>query len=98
MRYETVDGLTLPKIGFGTWDIGGGSTADRSHDAADLEALRSALDLGYRHFDTAEMYGAGHTEELLGRAVRESGLPRESLFIVSKVKPEHLRYSNVLAS
>jgi diketogulonate reductase-like aldo/keto reductase len=98
MRYETIDGLTLPKIGFGTWDIGGGSTADRSHDAANLAALRSALDLGYKHFDTAEMYGAGHTEELLGRAIRESGLPRGSLFIVSKVKPEHLRYKNVLAS
>ncbi len=98
MRYETVDGLTLPKIGFGTWNIGGGSSADRSHDAANLAALRSALALGYRHFDTAEMYGAGHTEELLGRAIRESGLPRESLFIVSKVKPEHLRYKGVLAS
>ncbi len=98
MRYETVDGLTLPKIGIGTWHIGGGSSADRSHDAANLAALRSALELGYTHFDTAEMYGAGHTEELLGRAVRDSGIPRESLFIVSKVTPEHLRYNDVLAA
>ncbi len=98
MRYETVDGLTLPKIGFGTWHIGGGSTADHSHDAANLAALRTALDLGYTHFDTAEMYGAGHTEELLGRAIRESSVARESLFIVSKVTPEHLRYRDVLAA
>lgn len=98
MIYETTDGLKLPKIGFGTWDIGGGSTANRSQDARGLAALRSALDLGYTHFDTAELYAAGHTEELIGRAVRESGTRRESLFITSKVKPEHLRYEAVLKS
>jgi diketogulonate reductase-like aldo/keto reductase len=56
------------------------------------------LELGYTHFDTAETYGGGHSEELLGRAMRETHTPRESLFIVSKVKPEHLRYENVLKS
>ncbi len=96
MKYETVHGVKLPKIGFGTWNIGGGSRAERSKDARGLAALRSALDLGYTHFDTAEMYAAGHTEELLGRAVHESGVPRESLFITSKVLPEHLRYADVL--
>src|SRR5512143_3807560 len=96
MRYESIDGLTLPKIGFGTWNIGGGSSADRSHDAANLSALRSALELGYTHFDTAEYYGAGHTEELLAQAIRDSGVPRERLFIVSKVMAEHLRYKAVL--
>ena len=96
MRYEIIDGLSIPKIGFGTWKIGGGSSPDRSQDARALAALRSALGLGYTHFDTAEMYGGGHTEELLGRAIHESGLPRKSLFITSKVVPEHLRYDNVL--
>ena len=98
MRYETLNGLRIPKIGFGTWNIGGGSSADRSRDVRSLAALRSAIDLGYTHFDTAEMYAAGHTEELLGRAIRDSGVPRESLFITSKVSPEHLRYDAALKS
>ncbi len=98
MRYETVHDVTLPKIGFGTWSIGGGTYADRSRDAKSLAALRSALDLGYTHFDTAEMYADGHAEELIGRAVRESGKKREELFITSKVKPSNLHYSDVLKS
>ena len=98
MPYEDWNGIRIPKIGFGTWSIGGGSFANRSRDAEGLAALRSALDIGYTHFDTAEMYASGHTEELLGRAVRESGKARESLFIVSKVSPQHLGYSQVLKS
>ncbi len=96
MRYETVHNLKLPKIGFGTWKIGGESQADPSSDPASLRALRSALDLGYTHFDTAEVYADGHTEELLGAAIREAGVSRESLFITSKVAPEHLKYEQVL--
>ncbi len=98
MIYEIINGLQIPKIGFGTWKIGGGSYADRAHDAKGLAALRSAIELGYIHFDTAEMYGSGHTEELLGQAIRQSGRPRESLFITSKVKPENLRFDSVLRS
>jgi len=98
MKYESINGLTLPKIGFGTWNIGGGSSPDRSRDTRSLAALRSALDLGYTHFDTAEIYADGHTEELLGQAVRGSGVKRESLFITSKVKPEHLGFEDALRS
>ncbi len=98
MRYEEVHGLKVPKIGFGTWGIGGKSAADRSKDTPALEALRSALSLGYRHFDTAEMYAAGHCEELLGQAIRESRIRRDDLFVSSKVKPEHLAYADVLTS
>ena len=98
MKYETVNNVKLPKIGFGTWKIGGESTADPSSDPASLQALRSALELGYTHFDTAEVYADGHTEELLGAAIREVGVPRESLFITSKVAPEHLKYEQVLHS
>lgn len=98
MKYETAQNVTLPKIGFGTWKIGGGGTADPSLDEKSMAALRSALELGYTHFDTAEGYAAGHAEELLGQAVRESGIARESLFITSKVSPEHLGYENVLGS
>ena len=98
MKYESLPSLalTLPKIGFGTWNIGGGSSANPKLDSASLTAIRSALEIGYVHFDTAEMYAAGHAEELIGRAVRETQTSRESLFITSKVMPSHLQYEQVL--
>jgi diketogulonate reductase-like aldo/keto reductase len=98
MRYETLQNARLPKIGFGTWTIGGEKSADLAKEAQSLTALRSALDLGYVHFDTAEYYAAGHAEELLGQAIRASGVAREALFITSKVSPEHLSYAGVLRS
>ena len=98
MKYESIGSISLPKIGFGTWKIGGGSNANHSLDLQSLAALRSALELGYIHIDTAETYGAGHTEELVGQAIRGSGIKRETFFITSKVKPEHLQYDAVLKS
>jgi len=96
MRYENIHNLQIPKIGFGTWTIGGRDRADPSGDEKSLRALRSALELGYTHFDTAENYAAGHSEELVGRAIREMGMPREKLFITSKVEPDHLQFDDVL--
>ena len=98
MRYETLHNLQIPKIGFGTWGIGGQSSPDPSLDGQSLTALRSALDLGYTHFDTAEGYAAGHCEELVGRAVREAGTARETLFITTKVSPDHLNHNDVMRS
>ena len=97
MKYDTLpNGEQIPKLGFGTWKIGGGSYADKKLDSVSLAALRSALEIGYTHFDTAEMYASGHTEELLGRAIREADVDREMLFITSKVLPSHLKYDDVL--
>jgi diketogulonate reductase-like aldo/keto reductase len=96
MRYENIHNLQIPKIGFGTYSIGGQMSADPFLDNKSLIALRSALELGYTHFDTAENYAAGHSEELVGRAIRESGAQREKLFITSKVEPNHLTYEHVL--
>jgi diketogulonate reductase-like aldo/keto reductase len=96
MKYEELSGLRIPKIGFGTWSIGGKSSADPSSDDKSLSALRCALDLGYTHFDTAEIYANGHAEELLGEAIRASGRKWEDLLITSKVAPEHLGYEDVL--
>jgi diketogulonate reductase-like aldo/keto reductase len=96
MKFEQISGLQVPKIGFGTWSIGGKSGSDPASDGKSLTALRSALELGYTHFDTAEMYASGHSEELLGQAVRASGIDRENLLITSKVSPVHLRYDEVL--
>ena len=96
MKYETLHNVTLPKIGFGTWKIGGGSSPDPTTDSKSLAALHYALDIGYTHFDTAEMYASGHSEELVGQAIREAGADREKLFITSKVLPSHLKYDDVL--
>jgi len=96
MKQETLSTLTLPKIGFGTWKIGGNSHANPLVDAKSLAALRAALEIGYTHIDTAEMYANGHSEELVGQAVRESGRRRNDVFITSKVTPSHLRYDDVL--
>jgi len=96
MRYETIHGKQIPKIGFGTWTIGGQGSADLSADEGAILALHSALELGYKFFDTAEGYAAGHAEELLGRAIREMGISRQELFITSKVSPDHLNYDDVL--
>jgi diketogulonate reductase-like aldo/keto reductase len=98
MRYEILHNLRLPKIGFGTWTIGGDTSVEHARDTRSLASLRSALELGYTHFDTAEYYAAGHAEELLGQAIRSSSLRREALFITSKVSPEHLGYAEVLRS
>ena len=95
--YETIfNGEQIPKLGFGTWKIGGGSYADPKLDSASLTALRTALEIGYTHFDTAEIYANGHAEELLGHAIRETGVKRDSLFITTKLDPGHLRYEQVL--
>jgi diketogulonate reductase-like aldo/keto reductase len=96
MKYETSHNLTIPKLGFGTARVGGNLLPNRSHDQYYLSALRSALELGYAHFDTAELYSLGHSEELIGRAIHETGVKRESLFITTKVWPTHLRCKNVL--
>jgi diketogulonate reductase-like aldo/keto reductase len=84
MEYEVVQGVSVPKIGFGTWQLTG---------PTGYAAVRSALELGYRHLDTAEIYG---NEREVGRAIADSGVDRAELFVVTKVWPEHLGYSPVL--
>ncbi len=98
MRYETINDFQRPKVGFGTWRIGGETFADRSADERSVAALRSALEMGYTHIDTAEFYAQGHCEEVVGKAIHASGIAREKLQITSKVWMNHLRYSDVLTS
>lgn len=95
MKYEILTNLTLPKIGFGTWSIGGGSHPDPKLDSVSMTALRSALEIGYTHFDTAEVYADGHSEELIARALHETNTARERVFLTSKVDPGHLQYEDV---
>jgi len=83
-------GLEMPHVGFGTWRMG----ETPSEEAAEIAALRRALERGFVHFDTAEMYGEGGAEEVLGRAIAD--VPRESLFLTSKVYPWHARADQVV--
>src|ERR671916_292628 len=69
-------GTAMPLLGFGTWQIRG----ERAY-----EAVRAALDAGYRHIDTATMYG---NEAEVGRALRDSGVPRDEVFVTTKLPPE----------
>jgi diketogulonate reductase-like aldo/keto reductase len=70
------DGVAMPMLGFGTWQLRGRKA---------YEAIRYALEVGYRHLDTATMY---RNEEEVGRAVRDSGLDRGAVFITTKLPPE----------
>ena len=69
----------IPALGFGTGAMAGGMSA---------EAVVAALKVGYRHIDTARKYG---TEPQVGEAMRASGLPRQDIFLTTKVSHENLR-------
>ncbi|MEA2722918.1 MAG: hypothetical protein QOH59_689 [Gemmatimonadales bacterium] len=79
-------GLDITPVGFGAWAIGGGGWSfgwGPQDDAASLAAMRRALELGVNWIDTAAVYGLGHSEELVGRLLRE--LPRsERPFVFTK--------------
>ncbi|MEM6489615.1 MAG: aldo/keto reductase [Pseudomonadota bacterium] len=74
-------GLVMPRLGLGTWRMG--ETPARRGE--EIRAVHRALDGGIAHIDTAEMYGEGETEALLGEAL--ASRPRDGLFLVSKVYP-----------
>ena len=80
-------------MGLGTWGIGGEMGPDSSRDEAGIEALRLGLDLEMKFIDTAEMYGAGHSEEVVARALEGR---RDRVFVASKVSPRHFAYNDVL--
>jgi diketogulonate reductase-like aldo/keto reductase len=70
------DGSQMPMLGLGVWQVPNGPEC--------VNAVRWALDLGYRHIDTAQAYG---NEESVGRALRDSGVPRDEVFITTKFYP-----------
>lgn len=92
------DGTLLPALGLGTWHMG--ESAD--HRVKEIAAVRLALELGYRVVDTAEMYGEGGAEEVIGQALSEAlragTVTREQVFIVSKVYPHNASRSGVAAA
>jgi 2,5-diketo-D-gluconate reductase A len=70
-------GVEMPLVGLGTWQAGGRQA---------YAAVRRALEVGYRHIDTATFYG---NEDAVGRAVRESGLPRDEVFVTTKLPQDN---------
>lgn len=91
---KLVTGEEIPVLGLGTWRMGGSLYPDYSQDSQVIEIIQTAIQLGYTHIDTAEMYADGHTEELVGRAAKR--FPRESLFITTKIWHTNLSHSAVL--
>lgn len=96
MDYREINGVKIPLIGLGTFGIGGGMYQDNSLDLQDIEAISYAISLGLTHIDTAEIYAAGHSEQLIGQAIKN--FPREKLFITTKVHPSHLKHDEVLVA
>lgn len=91
------NGFELPVFGFGTWTVGGRETRDpHNDDKADINAINTAIELGITHIDTAEVYAAGHAEELVAQAIK--GFDRSNLIIVTKVSPENLHYDDLINS
>ena len=86
---------SIPEVGMGTWGMGGGMHADSSRDSESIEALKLGLELGMTLVDTAEMYGAGHSEEVVSRALEDW---RKPVFVASKVSPSHFGYDDLLRS
>ncbi|HVU34498.1 MAG TPA: aldo/keto reductase [Opitutaceae bacterium] len=80
-------GARMPWLGFGVWRVSG--------DAETEKVVRAAIDTGYRHIDTAKIYG---NERGVGRAVRSCGVPREQLFITTKLWNDDNRSGNVEAA
>ena len=73
--FTLYNGIQIPCVGFGTWKAEDGDIC--------FQATMDAIAAGYRHIDTAAGYG---NEESVGRAIKESNVPREELFITSKLK------------
>lgn len=77
--YTLSNGVKIPCIGFGTWQVENGDIA--------IASVKEAIAAGYRHIDTAAAYG---NEEGVGRAIRESGIERDEIFVTSKLaNPDH---------
>lgn len=84
--YELNNGVKIPKLGLGTWLIDNDKVVD---------VVKDALEVGYRHIDTAQAY---ENEEGVGKAIRESDIPREEIFVTSKIAAEEKTYDDAYQS
>ena len=86
MLYHTTDHAKIPRLGLGTWQLKGDDCA---------YAVSKAIEIGYRHIDTAQAY---ENEAEVGRGIRDSGVPREELFVVTKVWNDQIENEKVVGS
>ena len=95
MEYKELGrtGEKVSVIGMGTWAMG--DTTNIEEQRKQLLALRRGIELGMTLIDTAEMYGYGKAEQLVGEAIRDR---REEVFVATKVSPEHFHYDDVVES
>jgi diketogulonate reductase-like aldo/keto reductase len=91
---ELPNGERVPALGLGTWRMGESAGARR----AEVDALRLALQAGYRLIDTAEMYGDGGAEEVVGEALAGGPVSRDEVFLVSKVYPHNAGRKGAVAA
>lgn len=84
--YELNNGVKIPKLALGTWEI---------NDNQVIDAVRSAIEIGYRHIDTAQAYANEHG---VGLGIRTSGVPREEIFVNSKIAAEIKNYHDAKKS
>src|SRR6185295_5540090 len=84
-------GVDVALIGQGTWHMG-----DSRQRAAEVAALRTGLDRGMTHIDTAELYSGGAAEEMIAEALQ--GRQRSEVFITSKVSPQNATYQGTIAA
>ena len=77
-HFTLANGVEIPKIGFGTWMI--------EDDGKAAQAVREAIEVGYRHIDTAEAYG---NEAGVGEGIRSSGVDRKDIFVTTKLRAEY---------
>ena len=95
MKYVTLGrkGPKVSEIGIGMWQAGGKSWGSDVRDRDCVEAMVRGVGLGMNLVDTAEVYGNGHSEEVVARAIRETG--RDHVFVATKVSGDHLRAADV---
>ena len=86
LRMITAGGVAMPVLGLGTWQL---------FDEACERIVAEALRIGYRHIDTAAMY---RNEQAVGAGLRAGGVPREEIFLTTKVLPEHLAPADLRAA
>lgn len=86
------DGSEIPRLGQGTWRVGENAQAEET----EIQSLRTGIELGMGLIDTAEMYGEGGAEAVIGKAIQ--GVSRDSLYLVSKVYPQNAGRSQMFTS
>ena len=89
---ELKSGVTIPRLGMGTWFIGDTKATRKG----EIDALRRGIELGMTVIDTAEMYGGGRSESLIAEAI--GSFERESLYIISKVLPNNAGRRDIFTS